>query len=574
MNKPIDNEEIIGGEGLIAAELPIGRVVSVSGASAIIQLKNEVVPAPTTSNRPEVGTILKIKVPNGEAVGILSGLSIPVPASDADDTEIKIAELQLLGEFRRKGDGELGRFHRGVTGYPSLGDGVFETNKDELHAIYSASSSPSSIAIGKIHQDPAVNAHIDLDGLLSKHFAILGSTGSGKSCAAALFLNRIIEIHENSHIVLLDPHNEYKSAFGDKAEIISPETLELPYWLFSFDEICEVLIGPESTRDQQIEILADAITTAKKRYSTSTSSKPGAVVRKVKDTTKLSTNSPTPYRLADVMARVDEIAGSLERSHDLVPCRRLKLRLETLSQDVRYSFMMGNSVVLDTMAEILGRIFRVPVDGKPITILDLSAVPTEVLNTVVSVICRMAFDFALWSNRSMPISLICEEAHRYLPNKSGGGFEPAKRAIARIAKEGRKYGVSVGIISQRPSELDPTILSQLSSIFVMRMSNQKDQEYVESSVSDSAMGLLDFLPSLGVGEAIAIGEAVSMPMRLFLTFCPRARFHKANRQSSLGNGQKHRNQMGILDRSSLGGANNSATSRKNPLGFYSPRQAC
>ena len=129
MNKPIDNEDIIGGQDLLAAALPIGRVVSVSGACAIIQLKNEVVPAPTTSNRPEVGTILKIKVPNGEAVGILSGLSIPVPASDADATEIKIAELQLLGEFRYQEDGTPGKFRRGVTGYPSLGDGVFETNK-------------------------------------------------------------------------------------------------------------------------------------------------------------------------------------------------------------------------------------------------------------------------------------------------------------------------------------------------------------------------------------------------------------------------------------------------------------
>jgi DNA helicase HerA-like ATPase len=521
MNEQIKSEDIIGGGDMVEAQLPIGRIVSVTGSSVIVQLRNEIIPSVKAAARPEVGTILKVQVPNGETLGILSGLSIPVPSNDADNSEIMIAELQLLGEFRRHEDGSLGSFNRGVTGYPSLGDSVFETDRRELNLIYAASGSPSSFPVGKIHQDPTVKAHIDLDGLLGKHFAILGSTGSGKSCAAAIFLNRIIERHENSHIVLLDPHNEYKAAFGNKAEVISPATLELPYWLFNFDELCEVVIGArESTRDQQVEILADAITQAKTRYSTSTNTKPGAVIRKVKDPIKISTNSPTPYRLADVISRIDEIAGSLERSHDLVPCRRLKLRLETLSQDARYTFMMGNSMVLDTMAQIVGRIFRVPVDGKPITILDLSAVPTEVLNTVVSVICRMAFDFALWSNKAMPISLICEEAHRYLPNKTTGGFEPAKRAISRIAKEGRKYGVSLGIISQRPSELDATILSQLSSIFVLRTANQRDQEFVEATVNDSAMGLLDFLPSLGVGEAIAIGEAVSMPMRLFFDQLP------------------------------------------------------
>lgn len=520
MNDTPSQSDIIGGDALQPAQIAIGRVVSVTGSNAIIQISNEVIPSPTPKDRPEVGTILKIKVPCGEAIGILSGLSIPVPSSDASEAEIMIAELQLLGEFRLNDDGSLSDFIRGVTGYPSLGDSVYSTTREELNNIYDVQNDTSSMPIGNIHQDKTVRAHVNIDGMLSKHFAILGSTGSGKSCAAALFLNRIIAEHPNSHIVLLDPHNEYKSAFSEKAEVITPNSLELPYWLFNFEELCEVLIGQESTREQQVEILADAVAAAKRAYTIGASSKAGAAIRKIKDPSQISTNSPTPYRLADVVTRIDEIAGSLERSHDLIPCRRLKLRLETLTQDPRYRFMTGGAVVVDTMAEILGRLFRVPVNGKPITILDLSAVPTEVLNTVVSVVCRMAFDFALWSNQSMPIALVCEEAHRYLPAKSTGGFEPAKRAISRIAKEGRKYGVSLGIISQRPSELDPTILSQLSTIFVLRMTNQRDQEYVEATVSDSAMGLLEFLPTLGVGEAVAIGEAVSMPMRMFFDRLP------------------------------------------------------
>lgn len=547
MNDPAKQSDIIGGDTLLEANIPIGRVVSVTGSNAIIQISNSVIPGPKSSDRPEVGTILKIKVPLGETIGILSGLSIPVPSGSADESEIMIAELQLLGEFRREDDGSYSSFKRGVTGYPSLGDGVYETSRQELLKIYAVEDSPSSVAIGTIHQDSEVRAHVNLDGLLSKHFAILGSTGSGKSCAAALFLNRIIAEHPKSHIVLLDPHNEYKSAFPKNAELISPDSLELPYWLFNFEELCEVLIGQESTREQQVEILADAIATAKHIYSVNNSSKAGATIRKIKDPAKISTNSPTPYRLTDIVARIDEIAGSLERSHDLIPCRRLKLRIDTLTQDARYKFMTGGSVIRDTMAEIIGRIFRVPVDDKPITILDLSAVPTEILNTVVSVVCRMAFDFALWSNRSMPISLICEEAHRYLPNNSAGGFEPAKRSISRIAKEGRKYGVSLGIISQRPSELDATILSQLSTIFVLRMTNQRDQEYVEATVSDSAMGLLDFLPTLGVGEAVAIGEAVSMPMRMFFDRLPDGQVPQSHSASFSDDWKEDSEEDGYLD---------------------------
>jgi hypothetical protein len=520
MNQIESRSTIADAEALQPSQPAIGRVVSVSGSCAIIQVLN-----PDASNvkkraRSEVGTILKIQVPGGETIGILSGLSIPVPSGDTTDTEIMIAELQLLGEFRRNDDGSMSEFVRGVTGYPSLGDSVFMTNRDELLSIYDVSDDPSSLPIGTIHQDKTVKAHINIDSMMSKHFAILGSTGSGKSCAASLFLNRIIDAHPNSHIVLLDPHNEYQRAFSERAEVISPEDLDLPYWLFNFEELCEVLIGQETTRDQQIEILSDAVETAKRTYSKAASNKPGTVVRKAKSTFKSSTNSPTPYRLTDVISRIDDIAGSLERSHDLIPCRRLKTRLETLTQDARYSFMAGGPVVLDTMADIIGRLFRIPVNGKPITILDLSAVPTEILNTVVSVVCRMAFDFALWSKQSVPIALICEEAHRYLPNRTTGDFGPARRSISRIAKEGRKYGVSLGIITQRPSELDPTILSQMSSIFVMRMTNQRDQEYVKATVSDSAMGLLEFLPTLGVGEAVAIGEAVSMPMRLFFDRLP------------------------------------------------------
>jgi DNA helicase HerA-like ATPase len=176
--------------------------------------------------------------------------------------------------------------------------------------------------------------------------------------------------------------------------------------------------------------------------------------------------------------------------------------------------------VQDNMARIISRIFRVPVAGRPITILDLSAVPSEILDIVASVLLRMAFDLALWSRGAQPILVVCEEAHRYAPADKRLGFEPTKEALARIAKEGRKYGLSLCMVSQCPSELDIGILSQCNTVFAFRMTSLKDQEFVRGIVTDNAYGLLDFLPSLGDAEAIVAGQAVAVPMRVRLAELP------------------------------------------------------
>ncbi len=206
--------------------------------------------------------------------------------------------------------------------------------------------------------------------------------------------------------------------------------------------------------------------------------------------------------------------GKLENKRDIAPYRNIKLRIETISQDPRYGFMFGSLTVYDGMAQILSRLFRVPVNDKPITILELTGIPHEIVNVVVSVLCRMTFDFALWSEGQVPVTLVCEEAHRYVPVNASMGFEPCKRAIAKIAKEGRKYGASLCIVTQRPAEIDPTILSQCNTVFALRMSNDRDQEIVTSAIADTGAGLLEFLSALGQREAIAFGDGVTLPVRI------------------------------------------------------------
>ena len=153
----------------------------------------------------------------------------------------------------------------------------------------------------------------------------------------------------------------------------------------------------------------------------------------------------------------------------------------------------------------LGRLFRIPVNGRPITILELGGLPSEIINVVVSVLARMAFDFGVWSGGRVPLTFICEEAHRYVPIDKSLGFEPTKRAISRIAKEGRKYAIGLCVVSQRPAELDPSILSQCNTVFSLRLSNERDQEILKAGISDAAASLLEFMPTMGQGEAIAFG---------------------------------------------------------------------
>ena len=226
-------------------------------------------------------------------------------------------------------------------------------------------------------------------------------------------------------------------------------------------------------------------------------------------------DTPVPYRLTDLVALIDERMGKLENRSMVTKYHRLIARIETVRNDPRYAFMFDNANVGgDTMVEVLSQLFRLPPDGKPVTIMQLAGFPAEVVNSVVSVLCRMAFEFGLWSDGAAPLLFVCEEAHRYAPADRTIGFGPTRKAVSRIAKEGRKYGIYLGLITQRPAELDATVISQCSTLFAMRMANDRDQAIVRSAVSDAAAGLLAFVPSLGTREVFAFGEGVVLPTRL------------------------------------------------------------
>jgi hypothetical protein len=487
--------------------VPVGRVIAVSAAQIIVLLHQ---PHPETGRAPlELAALVKVQTRASTVFGMISGLRVPLPSITAPDEDLKIIEIELIGESTNRPDGEPEGFRRGVSTFPALEDEVFVATPADLAQVY-APPCEASVPVGSIHQDAQVPAFLLVNDLLGKHFSVVGTTGSGKSCAVATILRAVIEQNPHGHVMLLDPHCEYAHAFPEEAIVLSPgDGLHLPYLLFNFDELAEIVCTPNQ-RAEQYKILSEAVLAAKISYF----NKPSA-------DRHISIDTPMPYRVSDLIRYLDNAMGALNRPDSVAAYQLVKSRITQLQHDARYSFMFGTSLTLrDEMSDILSQLFRIPVNGKPITIIDLSGVPSEILNVVVSVLCRITFDFAVWNEYQIPITIVCEEAHRYAPRDKDAGFEPVKRALSRIAKEGRKYGVSLCVVSQRPSDLAPSLLSECNTLFALRMSNQDDQDIIRGALPEASHGLMKFLPALRNGEAIVVGEGVSMPMRICFTPLP------------------------------------------------------
>ncbi len=483
----------------------VGTVVSVKGSKISGVLVGSGAEPCAALDAVQFGGLVKMRTRISAVFGMVGGMWITDPSASPESAR-KMVEIDMLGEVvHPEVSGTDAHFQRGLSVYPPLGGEILAVTPDDLALIY-APPRASNVRIGTIHQDRSLPGFIATDNLLGKHFAVLGTTGSGKSCSTALILRAILEQHPNGHVVLLDPHNEYGSAFGDKAELINLSNLDLPYWLMNFEESVAAFVTSDGKeRETETAILKDAILEARRKFFG-----PDA------DTDHITVDTPVPYRLGEVQRIIGNAMGRLDKTETSLPYLRLQTRIEALSSDRRFAFMFSGVVVRDTMVNILSRILRVPVSGRPATIIDLSGVPSDIVDVVVSVLCRMIFDFAVWSvdAKAIPVLLVCEEAHRYVPRDENLGFAPTRRSISRIAKEGRKYGVSLCLVTQRPSELSATILSQCNTLFALRMSNENDQEFVRTTLPDGADGLLAALPALHAQEAIAVGEGVTVPMRL------------------------------------------------------------
>jgi len=506
-----------------AKQVEVGRIMSVGSSTAVISVNKSVI-RNNQLHLVELGTVLKIMTNSSLVIAMVSTLKVGA-TDDEGMHDGCIAHLSIMGEISTNKTTKETKFFRGVRTFPVLNQPVLTMLPNELELIFSTGKSPS-IAVGRMQQDDNIVARVKTNDLLSKHFAIIGSTGSGKSCTVALVLQAILDENPSAHVVLFDPHNEYSHSFGEQAKVIDQTKFELPIWLFDFEETAELLTSEIlDHKREEVDILQDVILKAKQMYDRSQQSGTNIGAQsKMADIEKdlhraaahISLDSPVPYRMRDILKLLDYYMGRLENSGNIAPYKRLSRKINSLMADPRYQFVFRNQAAPRTIQELTGEIFRIPVAGKPICILDFSGIPAQTLNIVVSVVSRLAFELAMWSQRKIPILLVCEEAHRYIPADIESGFAATRRSISRIAKEGRKYGVSLAIVSQRPSELEPSTLSQCSTIFSMRLGNERDQNFVRAAIPDGAADLLSFLPSLGTAETMVFGESVNLPMRVVL----------------------------------------------------------
>ena len=482
----------------------IGEVVEIAGSGSQIRIDGSALAAlqshkdPSVAMSGQVGSQVKMFVDKNWLIANVRTMRA------TDDGQV-FAHVDFLGEGTKDSAGKLSSFRRGVTRYPIPGSQVLPVTTEDLRAIFAASDEPH-IEIGTVYPTDDIRGALYVDPMLSKHFAVLGSTGTGKSTSVALILHRISQLSPEGHIVMIDPHGEYSAAFKGCGELFNADNLQLPYWLMNFEEHCEVLLTTHGQdRQRDADILAKCLLAARTKG------------KDMSQYGKVTVDSPIPYLLADLNTILVNEMGKLERAGDTLPYQRLKTKLDELRVDPRYTFMFSGMLVSDSMPSLLAKLFRLPSHGRPISIVDVSGVPSEVTSVVVSVLARMVFDYAIWSRTEAqrPLLLVCEEAHRYVPKDDAQeNGQAVRRILERIAKEGRKYGVSLGLITQRPSDLAEGVLSQCGTIISMRLNNDRDQACVRAAMPEGARGFLDAIPALRNRECIVCGEGVAIPIRV------------------------------------------------------------
>ena len=512
----------------------------------------------------QLGSFVRIPIGLTDLYGIINQIgasAIPEKLVKSGQDSRKWMTVQLIGEKTRGCD-----FERGLSQYPTTGDPVHLVTLEDLVKLYGKSDSSAYLNIGSVASGQSIPALVNIDKIVTRHAAIVGSTGSGKSNTVACLLNRILKADYNSSsVVVIDPHGEYRATFEGVAKVFSINDpinkLILPFWALSYDELAWFLFDRKTSAESQQDItIRDRIYEEKAKSVNYLKSGP------IKET-DITADSPIPFDLKKLWYEFyttenatltvkddwDKIAFKKDNSGNEIkgdacaiippefeppgtgsspPFKSTKgkglqsylSKLFGRLRDLRYSFLL-NPDEYDGTKKDLGDLLDTWLNHNScITIFDLGGVPSEILDLVVGVLARILFQNQLWGRnlkgigRQRPILMFLEEAHLYLPR---GGSEKfisgyASATLRKVFKEGRKYGIGAVVISQRPSDLDETILSQCGTIFALRLTNSDDQGRVRAMLPDSWSGITELIPALRTGEAIIVGEGVKIPSRIRL----------------------------------------------------------
>ncbi|MFC1604401.1 ATP-binding protein [Planctomycetota bacterium] len=554
------------------ADLRIGKIIEVNGNSIKIELDSNLGNLNRTIKGRvysigQMASVIKIHFGRRVIFGFVKMLRMSSEVDLLDNTKItpsddsRILEADLFGEaIWSEASSELD-FNRGVETYPLPLQYAYLTTREELEKIYLAAEKKAEstvdpmIPIGTYIGSNKAICHANIDKLFGNHCAILGSTGAGKSATVAAILHAILEYKFKKdkslspRIILIDPHGEYAKAFKDKAIVYrayseastSGETfinLKLPYWLMSGDEFRAMVIGKtEHEATSQNNIVYEALSYARMVYAgiiESMVEPSGEDVAKLTegkkedDRSNFDRDKPLPFKLEELIKHIDKVQGNKSGKTDArTPSDNIRQRVEAVLRKLRVlrsnpqlSFIMDEySATSPTIEEVLTQfVGKNKGQDKGIRIIDISGLPNEISGPLTALISRLLFQYKLWQSpeerRKDPVLIACEEAHRYVPQQGEAQYKEAQESIKRIAKEGRKYGIGLMLISQRPSDVESTVLSQCNSWIVLRLTNSQDQEHVGRFLPDSLSGLTRILSSLTRREAVFVGEAAALPSRI------------------------------------------------------------
>ena len=547
--------------------IEIGKVISSTPGTIQVMLNSVEV---FERNKSRIRISRYIAIEDGNDLKILASIQnvSAIQSTNANTINYTVA-CSPIGCFT---EGETGiTFRQGGVNLPSPTEPAYIPDDDIINAIFS-SNDHFSFQIGELSNNQNVGYYVDGNRFFGKHIAVVGSTGSGKSCAVARLLQNILRINKgrnenagnlkNAHIIIFDIHSEYRSAFtlaeagSFSLNCLDVEKLCLPYWLMNSQELEALFIeSNELNSHNQISQFKKAVILSKEKhnpemeritYDTPVYFDILEVYRYIKNKNNevINKNDSLPHLPKRNDGTVIENPDEVYLTDDIVfaatstakdskasngpyngEFERFITRLETKLSDKRLRFITasrknnGESFTTEDFSEILKQ-FLGYIDKCNVTIIDLSAIPFEVLSIVVSLLSRVIFDFAFHYSKirhssglvnDIPFMLVCEEAHNYIPKNGGAEYAASKHSIERIAKEGRKYGLNLMVVSQRPSEVSETIFSQCNNFLVLKLTNINDQSCIKNLLPDNNASLVDVLPTLAAGECLVVGDAVPLP---------------------------------------------------------------
>jgi DNA helicase HerA-like ATPase len=555
----------------IIPSLRIGKIIEVSGNSIRIELDINITELTRTVygqvySVGQIGSIIKILFGRKILFGYVRMLRMQSDIlAEEGKTNIlpgddkRILEADLFGQGTWSSKNAKLNFIRGIETYPLPLQDAFLCLNDELETIYQAaenlkeSKNDPMVPIGNYVGGNNAICRANIDRLFGHHCAILGSTGSGKSGTVASILHSVLSHKSDGksispRIIIIDPHGEYAKAFKDKAVVyrayneasissVETEQLKLPYWLMSSDEFRSLVIGKtEFEATSQTNMVYQAITYARLFSRGLIQNLGDSPLGEAKDNEPITgitpeqilnfdRDKPIPFLLSEFVKHIDKVQGqkpsraeNLAASSGRDKIDSILKKLKVLRSNPQLAFLLDEFCSTSPTLETVLSQFIGENEDKNLRIIDISGLPNEVAGPLTALIARLLFQYKLWQTREErekdPILFICEEAHRYVPNHGEAQYKEAQEAVRRIAKEGRKYGVGLMLVSQRPSDVEATVLSQCNSWIILRLTNSNDQEHVSKFLPDSLVGLTKMLPSLTRREAIFVGEAAALPSRI------------------------------------------------------------